>query len=607
MKELYSRTEGWAAGIVLLLERLRTEQSDTSALNHLTQDEIFRYFAGELFEKAGKEIQDFLLTSALLPSMTAEEAQALTGNSASAAILAALNRNHFFTERHVAANPVYQYHPLFRDFLLDRAEMTLPAGQMLEMQRNAAALLERSGRAEPAAELMCKIGDWDGLARLINTCAQGFITQGRSNTLEGWLKRIPQKQIDSSPWLLCWLGICRMPFDPCESRSSLEKAFDLFKADRDITGAFLSWSSIVDTFVYDWGDFAPLDRWVIVLEELLSDHPEFPSLEIEARVAAGMLSAMMYRPSDRDELALWAERVRQVILKHQSIQLRMMLGNYLLIYYLWIGDFAKAGLVIDALRPLGGLQEDDPLTRQGWYVMEAMYSWIMADGKTCMAAVTNGMQHSDDSGVHLMDLFLLGQGVYSGLSLGEPSAAVSCLEKMSKINSPRLTDRAYYQYQASSVAWYQGDFKKAIEHGKFAVNLTGDIGCRLSHALCLIELAVTLFDDGQFDEAHDRLSRCREVGRGMNFLEYLCDLHGARFAFQQGEETQGLILLKQGFFLGSQQGYVNMPRWNDGNMSQLCARALEADIETGYVQKLIRTHNLVPLERRRVQKFGPGR
>ncbi len=93
--------------------------------------------------------------------MTAEEAQELTGNSASAAILAALNRNHFFTERHFTAHPVYQYHPLFREFLLVRAEDTLPAGQMLELQRNAAALLERSGRTEPAAELMCKTGDWD--------------------------------------------------------------------------------------------------------------------------------------------------------------------------------------------------------------------------------------------------------------------------------------------------------------------------------------------------------------------------------------------------------------------------------------------------------------
>jgi DNA-binding SARP family transcriptional activator len=48
--------------------------------------------------------------------------------------------------------------------------------------------------------------------------------------------------------------------------------------------------------------------------------------------------------------------------------------------------------------------------------------------------------------------------------------------------------------------------------------------------------------------------------------------------------------------LGAHQGYVNMPRWNDRNMISLCAKALEAEIETGYVQKLIRIHSLGPDE-----------
>ena len=526
--------------------------------------------------------------------MTAEEAQELTGNVASAVILAELNRNHFFTERHFTSTPVYQYHPLFREFLLVRAEKSLPAWQLLELRRNAAFLLDRSGRTEAAAELMCQIGDWDMLARLIDTCAQAFIAQGRTQTLEGWLRCFPEEYRACSPWLLYWLGICRMPFDPGDSRTWLEKAFERFKACNDMAGAFLSWSSIVDTFVYEWGDFSPLDHWILVLEGLLSEHPSFPSSEIEARVTAGMLNALTYRQPHRADLPLWAGKVKQIILKHHSVQLRMMLGNHLIIYYLWIGDFAKAGLLIDALRPVSSLKEDDPLTQQTWYVMEAMYSWFMADGKTCMEAVTKGIYNAERTGVHLLDLFLLGQGVYSGLSLGDPSAASSCLEKMSGINSPRLMDKAFHLYQASSVAWHNGDFKKAIEHGKLAVQFTGDVGCPFAQALCLTELAVTLFDDGQYEEAGNQLAAGREVGRGMSHIAYLCFLHGARFAFVQGKEKHGLALLKEGLALGAQQGYLNMPRWNDRHMSILCAKALEGGIETEYVQKLIRIHSLIP-------------
>lgn len=42
-------------------------------------------------------------------------------------ILAKLCRNRFFTRKISPADPIYQYHPLFREFLLARAEKTFPA------------------------------------------------------------------------------------------------------------------------------------------------------------------------------------------------------------------------------------------------------------------------------------------------------------------------------------------------------------------------------------------------------------------------------------------------------------------------------------------------
>lgn len=161
VKELNHWTEGWAAGIVLMLERQKTGTS-SAELQHLTREEIFHYFAGELFDKTDRETREFLLASALLPSMTAAEAQQLTDNSRSAVILATLNRNNFFTERHFAEQPVFRYHPLFREFLLSRAEATLAPPQLRELRQKAAVLLEESGRLEPAAELLAKPGTGPG-------------------------------------------------------------------------------------------------------------------------------------------------------------------------------------------------------------------------------------------------------------------------------------------------------------------------------------------------------------------------------------------------------------------------------------------------------------
>jgi DNA-binding SARP family transcriptional activator len=588
---LHNKTEGWAAGLILLTTGAGGTAPPSQAPEGMAGGALFDYFASEIFSKTDPPIQDVLLKTSFLQKIDPAAAEKLTENGKAGQILERLSRDHYFTQKY---GQTYQYHPLFQTFLQTRAKSRYSPTDVSSLQRSAACLLKEGGRIEEAVGLFIDAADWSGAMSLLVDHAATLISQGRSKTLEGWLSSLPGEHIDGSPWALYWLGICRMPFDPCESRGILEKAFERFKVRADAAGSFLSWSSIVDTFVYEWGDFSPLDRWIVVLENLLLEHPRFPSSDIEARVAAGMLCAMTYRQPYRADLPVWAERVRQVVLKHPSSQLRIMLGNYLIIYYLWIGDFARAGLVIETLRPVSSLKENDPLTRQHWHVMEAMYSWFAADGKTCMQAVTNGLKNAEDSGIHLLDLYLLGQGVYSGLSLGDPSAAGACLDRMSGINSPRLLDKSFYHYQASSVAWYYGDLKKAIEHGKLAVKLAEDVGSPFALALCLVELALALFDDGQYEEAFNRLAQGAESGRGMNSIEHMCLLHGARFAFDRGHEKQGLDLLKRALARGSQQGYLNIPRWDDRNMTRLYAKALEQGIEVEYVQGLIRKRCLVP-------------
>lgn len=226
--------------------------------------------------------------------------------------------------------------------------------------------------------------------------------------------------------------------------------------------------------------------------------------------------------------------------------------------------------------------------------MEAMYSWFAADWATCKRAIDNGVKNAEDSGIHLLDLYLMAQGVFGGLSLGDALTAESCLNTMLQINSPRLGDKALYQYQASSVAWHYGDYKKSAEHGRQGVKISEEIGWPIAIGLCLTELAITLCDDGYFDEADACLVKATETCRGMIGMEFLVSLNCARFAFRRGSGKQGLVLLKRSLALGARYGFMNVPRWNGANMSLLCAKALEHNIETEYVRKLIRVRGLSP-------------
>jgi LuxR family transcriptional regulator, maltose regulon positive regulatory protein len=591
---LHTKADGWAAGLVLLTAGAGESGIEPHALDGLTAGGIFDYFATEIFDRTDGVIQDVLLKTSLLQKITASAAERLTGTASAGRILEQLSRDHYFTTKHVQTGVTYQYHPLFRGFLGARARETFSRSDHLALQKKAAALMEESGQIGEAAGLFIDAGEWSGVTRIILEHAPALLSQGRSSTLDGWLNRLPSESIDGSPWMLYWRGICRMAFDPGESRRWLERAFDSFRRNLDMVGAFLSWSSIIDTFLYEWSDFSGLDRWVAVLEGLLAEHPDFPSAEIEARVAAGMFIALAWRRPQHPRLAFWEGKAFELVLSGSSVQLRVMLANHLLFHHLWNGEFAKTSIIIDALRPLSRMPDNDPLTQQTWWVMEAMHSWFMADHPTCVAAVNEGNRLAERTGVHLLDVYLNAQGVYSGVSLDDPETARACLRNMAARNPSRPLDRSLHHYMASQVAWMNGDLINAGKHGEIAVKLARATHSTVAIALCEIELATVLFDTGRLDDASDHLGRGVESARGSNHLEFLCQLHASRFALETGRDAEGVELLRGALGLGASQGYLNIPRWNSTVMSRLCAKALERGIEPAYVRKLIAVHDVVP-------------
>ena len=49
----------------------------------------------------------------------------------------------------------------------------------------------------------------------------------------------------------------------------------LFESENDITGLFLSWFSIIHTFVNEWRDFRYINRWIAFADKLITDYPGF--------------------------------------------------------------------------------------------------------------------------------------------------------------------------------------------------------------------------------------------------------------------------------------------------------------------------------------------
>ncbi len=259
--QLHQAADGWVAGLVLMLESMKRGVAP-HLIGKMAPEEIIDYFGNELFNKTDKATQDFLLQTAFLPKITIKVAEQLSGLSNAGSILLTLSRNNYFTERYYSADPVFQYHPLFREFLTARARETFSQERLSTLIRQTAFLLEEAGRIEAAISLYRGLGDWEALVQLILKEAPSILAQGRYRTLEEWLDSLPRDLVEQDPWLLYWKGTARFPFDPVRAQSYLERAFEQFRGHGDIIGVLLAWSGVVYSIIYRFEDYLPLDRWI---------------------------------------------------------------------------------------------------------------------------------------------------------------------------------------------------------------------------------------------------------------------------------------------------------------------------------------------------------
>jgi LuxR family transcriptional regulator, maltose regulon positive regulatory protein len=603
LRQVHERSHGWAAGVVLALEQKAPHGGADLPSPCTAPQVVFDYFAGEIFGRMKSEAQDLLLKAAFLPSMPAHRVVELTGNARADRVLGELARSNYFTLKlapvHGAPPAVYQFHPLFREFLLRRAEETLAGAALTDVRRRAAALLEAEGETAEAVVLLIAAQDWEQAFGVMHRHAAELLQQGRGRVLEAWLRALPEPLRDRTPWALYWLGRCRLGYDPVEARAHLEQAFRLFEREgSDPAGLFSAWASAVDTFVFEWGDFSPLDRWIGVLDELLARYPRLPTPDIEARVAHAMFTALMYRQPHRADLPHWAERVRVIAVSAPDGRTQMLLGNQLMQYYTsWTGDVAAARLLRESLRRPEDASEFGPLAHIAWCAMEADYHWHVGAHQECQLRVREGLETARRYGARFASPRLEAHGVMGSLLAGDFATAERMLKDAAgAISSRRLVYRGHYHFFASLSALYQKDTAHAVASAREAVALADAAGVPLCRALYRLALAHALFSDGKRREALGFLTRARRLAHRIRVVttEFSCISTTTYFLLELGRRRRVLPWLRKTLQMAKQLGYVNRAFWTPELMTRLFAAALEHGIEVDYVRKSIQRRKLAP-------------
>jgi DNA-binding SARP family transcriptional activator len=596
LRSLYGTTEGWCAGLILLLDQLRREGRALPVPSQPSLEVLFDYFAGEIFKKADPEVQDVLLRTAFLPQVTAAMAQALTGLPAAGDTLAALHKQNYFTNKQAGSPPTYAYHPLFREFLLARAAQTYSPEILVKIRRTAAGLLDAAGRVEAAAGLLRDAVDWAGLAQLIHRHGATLLSQGRGQTIEDWLGNLPPAIFDEQPWLLFWRGMGWLAWRHADCQRALEHAFTAFRRQGDTIGMFLAWSGVIYAYASE-GESVPFDRWIALLDEIRDDVPEFPTKGVETRVATAMMVAMTWRQPGHPESADWAERAIRLARGHPDPSLRTMAAANWFMYQWQVGDFSGVDVVADEMRALMRTRDILPVVAVGasmtvaWYeAAKALPSYRSTVTEMLELARTTGMFYT------ARHVVLCG-GLMGAISDGDLETTASWLRDLER--DVHLLGPGFRYWHHWLVVWealVRGDVERAASYQPEMLRLALAAGRPLDEAIAHLMSAQALLARGNKREPSAHVERALEIARAIrsSYVEFIARLTEAHLCLDVGRERDALKALAAAMALGRERGYVTSHVWIPEVMARLCALALEAGIEVEYVRGLVQKRGLVP-------------
>lgn len=598
--DIHRVTRGWAAGMVLMLE-----QSSRLEIPHdLGQQEnhglIFEYFAGEVFQQEPKETKEFLLKTALLPLFTIEIAEMLTKNPDAEDVLQGLTRRNFFTYRSASTADAYEYHPLFREFLLSRIEIFFNVRELRKIQSHAGDLLVECDWLTEAATLYCQAKQWDKMSELVKRQGAELMRKGRHLLLRNWLQSFPLEYLEQHPWMEYWLGMSLQPVNTRDSRNHFIRVYEKFTHAGDRPGQLAAWSGIVETYIHDMSCFEDLDHWIQILEALLEGAPLSLETETDARVSVAMFTALMYRQPDHDRMSYWEDKVREIIFNTPDLTQRLGLGSQLLLYYtVWIGEIPKATVLLKVLKQSMNLEEMDPLSLILWHSTEATYWWKTGETTSCIASVRKGLEVASQFDVHVYDVLLLASGIYASCSQNRLDQAQAYLDQMeSHLNRSRLVDVVHFHYLAAGLAIVRGELGIAREYAETALDAGHKSGALYPETLARLILALCLIRQGKLAEVVFHLSRISDLAERINShsLSYLNRLVASEAAFSCREMERGIGFLKDAFEHERDLGRVYHGFWWDRSLAENCIQALEQNLEVDFIQRLIRSHELIPTQ-----------
>jgi len=396
------------------------------------------------------------------------------------------------------------------------------------------------------------------------------------------------------PWTTYWSTRLDATLQVEQARSRFEASFAAFAARDDRAGELLCIAAIIESFYVEEGPLDPLDRWIKALGERLPADDHWPSDEVEATVIASGVAIRLRNPS-HPLLAAWATRGASLMRRLKPGAARLKLASFLAQYHLWRGEFARCGLIVDAMPGLA-LHGTLPGEALVWLDAVANYARYTAQHQRAREAIDAALHLVRAHGLRQRAYALHAYGASVALAAHDLTRAQTHVEAMRPLlEGATQADQTHYWHYLAGLTLLRGDTTGAIELARTALHNSSEIGGPTRMATHALSLGQALLRSGDDTAALECFYSALETARQMDaaLLSFTASLMSSACLLHLGRTADATQALRSAWSEGARRDFrITAVWWLPEVVGETAQAAIERGIETPYVRRFVRLHGL---------------
>jgi len=199
LEELLSTTDGWPLGIQFVLNHITEEDGINLIIEDLQRgnQDLETYFSEKSYNNQSGDLKDFIHKISVVDEFHLSLCNDITQDQNAHIKLSNLITNNTFIT--TISHDHFKFHPLFLQFIRNKAKLALGDFGLLECSIRAANWLYNNKQSTKAIELTLKVGQFEIASKWIENDLNIFTNKGRHYDYIDWVQKLPKTVLDNHP------------------------------------------------------------------------------------------------------------------------------------------------------------------------------------------------------------------------------------------------------------------------------------------------------------------------------------------------------------------------------------------------------------------------